>query len=277
MANLRIVPLNFFDDATLTATSEVAGMEIENAQVSARDAFWRSTSLVQQVVTGTWGGDGKMISAFAFFRHNAHGGTVRLQLYSDTALAAQVYDSGTVNVHDMVALGSFDWGVDPLGTTSTDPLVFESPYYLYFTAVAAAGFKITLDGDGGAGDSFWEVGRFWLGKYFEVGTNPNYGAELGWMQISERKRTRGGSLRSNASGRWRQFTFDLKQISTADRPTWLDMMAQAGLANDIVVSLFPVAGGRVERDYTVDGKFVSLDPIGYGLPWHSKRVTIEEV
>jgi hypothetical protein len=280
MANLRIVPLNWFDDvlaANLTASSEVAGMEVENAQLVARSKVWRSTATGAVTIDGTWGGDGRKCSAFALFRHNTHGGTVRLQLYSDAAWTTGVYDSTALTVSS-TALGDFDWGTDPLGTTSDDPLLYEAPYVIYFTPTTAASFRITLGGTPANGAAYWEIGRIWLGKYWEAATNMAPGMEIAWVQDDEQRRSRGGSLRSSSgAARWRALTLDLAAVSEGDRQTLMDLRAQVGRKKDVVVSAFPALGGRLERDYTLDAKFVAAEAIAYHYAFKSTRLALEEV
>jgi len=279
MANLRIVPLNWFDEATsLTATTEATGMDIENAQLTARSKFWRSTATGACTIQGNWNSDGRKTNAFALFRHNTHGGTVRVQLYSDAAWTTQIYDSTALTVPS-TALGSFDWGSDPLGTTSNDPLLYESPYVIWMAAdYSAVSFKITLGGTPASGEAYWQIGRIWLGKKWEAAYNPAPGVEMGWVQDADRYRSRGGSLRTSSSGaRWRTLTMNLGMVSASDRSTLLDMQAQVGLERDVVVSVFPALTGRLERDYVLDAKFAALDPIAHGYTVHSGRLALEEV
>lgn len=277
MANARVIPLNWADSADLVASSEAAGMEVENTQLTLRSKFWRTLGAGAQTLDGEWGGDGRKVNAFGLFRHNTHGGTVRLQLYSDSAWTTGIYDSTALTVPS-TALGDFDWGSDPLGTTSNDPLIYESPYVLWIGATyTAASFRITLGGTPANGDGYWQIGRVWLGKYWELNANMAPGMTIGWVQDAERRRSRSGSLRtSSGAARWRALAMDLRAINESDRATWMDAMAQVGYEKDVVFSAFPGIGGRQERDYVINGRFASLDAIDYQYAFKSKRVVIEE-
>jgi hypothetical protein len=280
VANLRIVPYNFHDDATLTADPVAADkFPVTNSQTTARDQVFRSTGLDDQVIKGTYSGDGRRANAFAFFRHNAHAGTVRLQLYSDDAWTTQVYDSTAITADTFGAfdsLGDFDWGFDFLGSAADDPLALESPFILYFDTTEFLSYEITFSGFA-SGLGCLEVGRIWLGKYFESAINPAYGVALGVGENTSRVRTHGGSNRTTQGARWRTFAIDLNYMDEADRPIWLDIMQKLQTSRDFVLSLFPGAGGRQERDYLLNGKFTTLDAIYYQQAFRTKRLQGEEI
>jgi len=273
MANLRIVPQNWFDEAvSLTVTSEASTtMEIENAQITPRGAFWRSTSTAAQTIQGNWNNVVRKCNVFAVFRHNWRGGTVRLQLYSDTAWTTQVYDSTALTVSSTPA-GSYDWG----NATGVDPLLADAPYVLFFTeATTAKSFRITTGGT--PADAYWQASRIWLGRYFEFTTNMYIGMGLTCVDEAEQSRSRGGSLRTAAGGKWRRLMLDFKFMSEAERQTWVDLEGVCGRDRDVVVSALAATTGRKERDHTLNAMFASLDPVLYGISVHQKRVVLEEV
>lgn len=277
MANLRICPVNHLDASdTLTATNEVAGMEVTNLQFTARNKFWRSSSTASMTLQGKWSGSSRILSAFGMFRHNCHPGTVRLYLFTSTSWTTQVYDSGALNVQPTVSAGAYDWGHDPGGSTATDPFKLSTDFSHYFSPVTAGSWRVVLAGTAPA--SYWQIGRIFLGTYFEATTNPDYGMTLGWVHDAARSRSRGGSLRTSGAGStFRSLAFDLAYISEAQRSTWLDIMRTCGVERDVMVSVFPAVGERLERDYLINGKFAAQDHISYLLPEHRKRVVIEEL
>jgi len=273
MANLRIVPRNWFDEAVnLTVTSEASTtMEIENAQITPRGMFWRSTSTAAQTIQGNWNNVVRKCNVFAVFRHNFRGGTVRLQLFSGNDWTTQVYDSTALTVSSTPA-GSHDWG----NVTGVDPLIADAPYVLFFTeATTAKSFRITTGGT--PADAYWQASRIWLGRYFEVTTNMDVDMGLTWVDDAEQSRSRGGSLRTAAGGKWRRLMLDFTFMSEAERQTWVDLEGVCGRDRDMVVSAFPSLTGRRERDYSLNCVFADLDPTLYGISVHKKRVVLEEV
>lgn len=277
MANLRISPVNHLDSSdTLTATNYVTGMEITNVQLTPRSKFWRSSSTAGMTLQGKWTGATRRLSSFGMFRHNCHSGTVQLLLYTNTDWTSPAYDSTALNIQPSVSAGSYDWGHDPGGSTATDPYKLNTEFSHYFTPTTAGSWRVVLGGT--PPSSYWQIGRLFLGTYLEATTNPDYGASLGWVNDGERSRSRGGSLRTSGTGStYRALSFDLNYIEEAQRSVWLDIMRTCGIERDVMVSMFPSVGERLERDYLINGKFAAQDPLFHALPLHRKRVVIEEL
>jgi hypothetical protein len=53
-------------------------------------------------------------------------------------------------------------------------------------------------------------------------------------------------------------------------------MKQAGLAQDVLFSVFPTGTGRNKRDYTINGHLASLEPITWIETRRTGRLTITE-
>lgn len=269
MANLRICPINYFDEA------EASGIgTIPNAQLVARDAVARTSSPADVTISGHWNGNGRRLDSFFLFRHNGHGGKVRLQLFTNPDYTAQVYDSGTNEIYPLTAIES-EWGISPLGFASNDQLGPESPYSLFFTAATCSSFKITLTRCQGP---YWELGRVFLGKYIEAPYNPEHGMSFGWQTTAKQKRSRGASLRTQGGGRWRELRADMHYESDADRALWRDMLGQIDLDEDVAISIFPGAGGRPERDHTFNAQLQQHSPFNWANPvFNESVITFTEV
>lgn len=83
MANLRIVPKNYFDLATLTESPAMLdGSSILNSQLVARDKVAQSAGLNTQTITGHFGGNGYLVDSLFLFRHTGHGGKLRFNVYN---------------------------------------------------------------------------------------------------------------------------------------------------------------------------------------------------
>lgn len=267
--NIRIVPRNFHDEATLTASTEATLFPVTETQNSARDNVWRSTSTATATISGTFSRS-RVVNFFGMFYHRNQGSSIRVQCYTDAAWssAATGGDTGTVSINKVVG-GSgdtgFQWGDDPYGTGQYDPLIAEQPYWYYFPAnVTLQSYKVTFSSHVTTfwSDAFWHTGRLWLGKYFQPRINPAYnGNGLAWQDNTERNRTRGGSLRTNVGFRWRQMKMTLEEVDETESPVWFDILARSGTGKDLVVSLFPEDGTRRERDNIACCKFKSLNDI----------------
>lgn len=282
MANLRIVPRNFHDEATLaTELAPVTGYPIANTQDTQRSRVWRSTAGTNQYIAGTYADGLLRTASFAgFFRHRCHGGNVRLQLYSDAAYTTQVYDSGTVAIINVTPTDGLDWGITPyVGGTAIDPFITDAPFWLWFSGTPHRSFKWSFSSNVSTyGYAYWQVCRFFLGNYFSLTYNPQYGITLGVVDQTDRNRSRGASLRTNVGPSWRTMTMDLARIPESERAAWLDIMKYLGTGRDFVSSLFPGEATRRERDHTINCKFTSLDPLErWHLQYLKKRLQFEEV
>lgn len=269
MANFRVLPYNHHDFATLTNTVATAsGFFVTDTQNYNRSKVWRAGSTADQSIKGTLPA-AVAASGFMIFLHNCAGANVRLQLYSDAAWVTQVYDSTALPFNNVSADSSYDWGV-----SNTDPLRSRAPYFLWFAVTTFRSYTITFSTNvGGA----WQCARIWLGKYFESSFNPTFGAPLGVATNADKGRTRGGSVRANAGEKWRIFNCEFGVMRESDRAVWMDIMGYCGVNKDMVVSLFPTDGTRMERDYTINGVMSGLDPIGRQVSYLTKRMQFEEV
>ncbi len=278
---LRLVPYNFFDDATLaTELAPVDGFSIENTKDVERSRVWRSTGSADQYVSWTFDDDiSRTASFFGFFRHRCHGGNVRFVLYSDAGWSSIAYDSGTNATIKVIPTDGYNWGFDAYGGSGLDPYLTESPYYSWFTPTAHKSGRAYFSGNVGTyGYAYWQVCRFFLGKYFEPSFTAQYGAMLKAVSQSDRNRSRGGSLRTNIGPRWKESVMDLIRIPDVDRKAWLDIQERLGVDRDFVLSLFAGAGTVEERDNTVNCMFSAPDALERWFPGYLKRrIQIEEV
>lgn len=280
-ANLRIVPRNFHDEATLSVTEAAGSFPISETQNHARDSAWRSATTGTVTVSGTFT-RARTANFFGMFRHRCHGGKVQLELFSDTAWISSVYDSTALAVNKIVG-GSGDtayaWGDDPYGLGPYDPLFIESPYWLWFATQTFQSYQITLsDHSTTFWPDYWQISRLWLGKYFEPRINPSYdGHGLGWVDNGDNNRTAGGSLRSNLGARWREGKMTLNSVDEHESPVWMDITANSRTGKDVVSSLFPEDGTRRERDNILCCKFASLDPLGRQVGRLTKNLAIREL
>lgn len=281
---IRLVPRNFHDDATLTTQlAAVSGFPVENTQDTQRTRVWRSEDGSDQYINGTYD-DGLLRDAgfFGFFRHRCHGGSVRLQLYSDAAWSAQVYDSGFNDIINMTPTDGFNWGVDIYsdGNSDIDPFITETPYWIWFSSSAPhLSYKISFSGNVSTyGYDYWQISRIVLGPYKALPYTALYDFPLGIVNQTDRNRSRGGSLRTNRGVDWRTLQLDIKRVPEGERADWMDIKHYMGTSRDGVISVFPEEGTRKERDNIFNFKFSAIDPV---LQWHhdyvSTRLQIEEV
>lgn len=282
MTRMRIVPRNYHDEALITPSSTVSGFPAANTQNSMRSRVWRTVDSSTATLDGVWADSiARRPRFFGMFLHHCHGGKIRLQLYSDLAWTTQVYDSTAldiVNVNSVPTEGA-DWGYDPFATGRLDPFIEDAPYWLWIpSAVNAKSYRITLSNHVATyARTFWQVSRFYLGPYVELGSyQPQYGLTMGYVDQTDRNRSRGGSLRTNHGASWRVMDLNLGALDETERAAWIDVFRYCGTGRDFVISLFPEDGTRKERDYTINGKFIALNPIGREVNRLTTKLAIEE-
>lgn len=290
-ANLRIAPYNIWDDLTLTNTEEAEAFPITNTQTIRRSKIFRSNEIDDEETVYILGTAPSVDESFInlranclfLFRHNLWGHEINVQLYDGTTIGAIGEESPTVLVYETTATtvaysspGTYDWGYpdtsDPL---RLDPMRNSSPFVLWFPATYAFQ-QIAITITSAADDFTPEVGRFFLGNYHEVELNPDYGLLLGIETNGDAVRTRGGSLISSPGEHWKTLSAEFNRLSEAERALWLDIMRMNGTHRDFAMSVFPEDGTRLERDYTMNAKFTSLEAIGMEVSWRTKKLSAKE-
>lgn len=279
-ANVRIVPRNFWDLMELSGSiAPASGFEYTNTQSTDRSLVWRSPDTTGQSLKGSLAGSSVTINCAFLFRHRCHGGNVRFRAFSNADwTGTTLVDTGIVNVFAPVATG-YDHGYsDTSGMDTHDPLGIEAPYFVYFNQ--ASGVKsVQWDFSSKSttyGYGYWEVGRPFIGNYYEFTRNPVYGLSWALGDNDEKVRTRGGSNQGAKGERWAVLDMSFDVLDESEMPTVVDIQRICQTTSDVVVSIFPGQGGRLERDHTINGTFASLDAIGRQVGRLTNRVRIEE-
>lgn len=268
-ANVRIVHVNDHDAATLSVSSPAAtGFPIEYTQNARRGKVWKTTSNAGQSFTGVWP-ETRTVSHFSMHRHLNHAGSVRFQLFSDAGATTQVYDSTALSCAPWTPTETY---FDSLGRN--DPFQYLYPYDLWFAETAARSYKVTFSGT--PAQSYWQIARVCVGRYFELAVNPDYGFQLGWQDQTENGRSRGGSLFTNKGDLWRTLIGNLNSVAATELGTWADAYVQAGTAQDVMISPFPDDTTRKRPLHTMMARFMSLDVLGHEVSRFTKAIKFEE-
>ena len=275
-ANLRIVPLNHWDAATLSTSAALAtGYPITNTQNSIRESVARTTSNAAQDWKATWGAAPVRTATFiGIFAHTAGGpastGTFRLQLFSDAAWSSSVYDSGALSANNITPAEVYDFGI-----STNDPFAGQWPFWIRFTEKTFR--SATISWGGTPLQNSFQASRVFIGKHKEVAVNPDYGMTLGYLDNTKKNRSLGGSSRRNVGALWRVMNLDLNRINENERATWLYLYRLLGTGRDFVIDGFPADGTTLERDHLFNGTLSALNPIGRQVSWLTTKLQVEEV
>lgn len=263
--SMRFLLDNKADGATLSSSDFAAGLPVANLQVEGRGKVARTSNATgTKTVLGNLAAAAS-INAIVLYRHNlTASATWRLYLYSGAnQTGTTLYDSTAV-------------------TPAPAASVFTGWSYafsvLYFTTAASVlSFKLELaDATNPAG--YLEAKRLVLGQYFEPAVNADYGLQLYWDDLSEQRRTLGGSVRTDARALYRVMAGSLSALTEAERASFMDAVRVAGKQREIFVAGFPGVTGAQERDYSLLGKFTRAPMMAHHqVSRHRADFAIEEV
>lgn len=276
--SIRIVTANLSDQAALSSAHFVSTLPVGNLQVEGRAKVARTTNATG---TKTINGDlasPALVGACVLYGHNLTSqATWRLRLWDGAGQTGTVvYDSTTVPATSAIGWGQFGWGAVPWGAS-----VFtgwgSAFSVLWFATVGALSFRLDItDASNPAG--YLQAKRLLLGPYFEPAVNVDLGMQLYWEEASVQRRTQASSLRTDPGPRYRVLNAYLGQLSDSERAVALETLRQIGMRTETFISIYPGAGGSLERDHSLLGKFTRMPAFANGTPSsHQAPITFEEV
>ena len=273
-ANIRLIYDNAADRATLAASPAlVTTLPVGNLQDPSRGKPARTTSTADQVITGDFPGI-ELIGGMAITRHNlSSSAQLRLELFASTGLGgALLFDSALFNAIPAFGWGEFGWGAAGWGGSVFDdwPDRFST---LYFVAVLARSFRLTIK-DAANPAGYMQIGRLFLGPYFEPSENMSYGLNCAPVEDSKQTRTDGGTLRTDPSGSYRRWSFSLDALPAEERVVITEIMRKQGKRKDMFLNCFPGVGGVKERDYAGAVKLTKLPDVPHDY-YNNWRAALE--
>lgn len=259
----RVVHRNRLDDATSLSASDAAiTLPVTNLQRQDRRVFRSAQVASATVITATWT-YGVTVKAVILHRHNlTTSSTWRVQLYSDTDCTTQIYDSGTVSAVSVVPWGQFIWGVDEWGGS-----IFQGWDHAYSEMYLAAqyvakGMKVTIsDPTNTAG--YIQAARLIVGPYYDMTYGANFGATWAKQTATKKWRSEDGAQRNDNPKSWRTFNCRLEFMTENDRSVIADICERNGDQNDLWISQVYGANSRINRDYAMLAKLVSIPSIDW--------------
>lgn len=274
-ARMRVVPYNDFDDAEVTCTVTLpTGFEVTNTQNTVRSDYLMTADVTSMEVRFVFP-EVRTINSLFLFRHYLHGANVRLYAYSDAGFsspASPFADSTSQTALCYTAGEDYVWSKG-----SNDPYEWDSPFWYYFADTDVRSGKIAISGTPNLISAYYRIGRIFMGKYFEVSINPDWGFEIGLQDLSRSHRTDGGTDRTTKGAFWKTMSMNLNDMTPSERATWLQVLKENGAAKDIAVSVYPGDGTSTERDHCVNCKMTGLDAIGNPDFGHlTKKLQLEE-
>lgn len=281
--NLRLIYNNIVSSATLTATNADTKYPVSNLLLDNKGLVFRSNAgtppaASQSVISCTWSTN-QAVSAVVLPYTNLKPGTdtVRIQCYSDTAMTAQIYDSGVVTVP---AQGT-ELYANTRGSAYRYSFGGGSYFSKYFTKLTTCkGLKITCTSNYIAGyDSYVEVGRVIVGDYWSPTYNTEFGLSVGIEDSSTSQRAQNGALITDIGTSYKTLSFNLNYLTEADRTVLFDIIRSVGTRGSLYVSLFPEDDNPIkEYTYQIYGRLTDLATISHPMyTMYASTINIQEV
>ncbi len=234
---LRIAYLNRADAATLTASPGAASTSpVRYLQNDSRLDMFSAVAVGSQAILGDWGGTAYTIGCMRLDRTNlVDGDTLRLQLYSDLGQLTEIGSRAAAA---------------PFATDLYDTWDYSNAELFFAPVAGVKSFKITV-----VSAAVFQASRLFLGPYTEAAINPEEGAAAGWIDLSEQKRLKSGTLAVNVGAMHRSLPFSMMVNTEATRAAWMEIGRYSGTSKTVWVSVFPGDGTALERDHSFMGKF----------------------
>lgn len=275
--NLRIIYNNVIDSsATLTSTSYNSGYDISNIKKDTKGVVWRSTPAVTSAsVNLTWS-SGQSISAIILpYTNLSSTATIRIRLYSDTALTTLIYDSGT-NIAVSALLANY---YNTSGANYRYAFGGGSCVRKYFSQINNCKAMQLDIADTNNADTFLEISRIIAGTYWSPKYNTEYGLAVGISDSSSKYRTQTGNLITDIGTSNKTLSFNLSYMDNSDRDVLFSIIKSIGTKKSVYVSLFPEDSDTTkELMYQVYGRFSDLATISNPMySMYASSINIEEV
>ena len=262
MPNLRIVSSNDADAATLSSGDFIASLPVGNLQIEGRARVARTLNVTgDKVINGDWP-TARIVSCSLLYRNNfTSAATMRVQVWDGAGQAGNlVYDSGVISALDAIGWGEFGWGMVPWGATVFYDWPEAFSVHWFSQVVSGRSFRITVN-DSANPAGYLQIKRLLIGAYFEPSVNVDYGMQLTWVDTSVQTRTQGKSINTDKRAQFRALSGNLGGLSVGERAAFFDMTRKVGLSSELFVSVFPAAGGAMERDHSLLCKFDKIPPV----------------
>lgn len=281
-APCRIIPVNVFDLATLTTTiAPYSGTPIANLQNPRRGRVgrWPAASGTQSI-KGTWNGQGFQVGGVSGDGFNLEpAALVRFRGWANADWTGTLLvDTGSVAPYNAAALGSFQWGRDPLGSSIFDSYLGYKYWVAWFARATIASFQIDIT-DTTNSWQYVEVRRAVLGDYIETSYNASFGTSAGWASKTEQDEADGGSLFANRKLPRRMVKGSLDFLTPTERQSVYDFTRYVEAGKNFLITFQAGEGAGLERDLTLpQAKFVSPVPMAnwVNAQTHSLPFTIVE-
>lgn len=244
--------LILLNDATqtsaLSATGTVAGLGVANLKTDPKGEICRFSG-TSGTITATWTSPVQVGSVVIPACNFSASSTIRVRVYSDSAGATLVEDTGVMLAAPGTILGN--WGFDlPL---NVNHFVEGSSLVQVHLQQQRLVQRVVIDFTN-PGNTVTDISRLLIGAPMEFKVTADFGASAGVVDSSLNSRAASGDMKTDWGPRNRKLTFEMSWLPEGDRERASRIMQQ-GIGKWIFVSLTPEEVDPIKKaDYSIYGK-----------------------
>lgn len=251
---IRVITENLARQATLTATPpehNILNMPVENLQNSNRTLSFRSTAIDAVGVTISFElATRRRMSAVVLDGHNLRVGDLwKIRSWAGPGKTGDLYETEWLEAMVPKTAGELNWGIDNLSSTVFDD--WDRAYSVAWMGSEAVQSGEILIISNGNEDGYIDINRMLIGQAASPERNFAFGYELDYLDTSTHEMTEGGSSKTDPGFLRRTISLSLPRFVDYERSAWADFMRLSSKYSEIFISLFPEAGGKLERDYSM--------------------------
>lgn len=255
MSNLRLVYINQADLAsTLTASNTSGALSAALMRTDEKGEAHRSTG-TSVSYTLTWASN-VTIGAVALPATNLSAtATVRVRLYSDTAMTTLIADTGTVTACPGLDLATSLWTLTTARNVNSFAYGGASKSSFWFTtqpSTVRACLIDLVDSSNSAG--YIDCARIVAGPYWEPAINADYGASYQLVDDTKNSRSDSGSLYSDRGTVSELLVLKLSYLTFEERTQLGKLIRGNGIWKPVFISVFPEDTTNLEQTYQIYGK-----------------------
>lgn len=285
MGKITLGLANYADEATLSGGSWMASLPRSNLQSRRLSKVARtSNALATSTKFDIALTKARPVRVLALVAHNLSvSSTVRIVGDDAADFATPLYDSGAVLMWPAGVIPSdlLEWEDDNfwLGTISEEAIAgYRAPFILLLPSTVTARYWRVEITDAGNSDGWVHIGRLYIANAWTPEYNFQYGADLGFGDVSSFETSLTGEEFFEARRKRRKFKFNLGNLSLAEGYTSaLELDRLAGTTGEVLVVADPADTTNAPRRNFL-GRLTSLSGLAHQSPMlMSKSYELAEI
>lgn len=262
MANVRILHNKPSDAGTFSGGSWLSTLPLANLVTKQVSRVARSTNAVATSTKFVVDmGRPFSISQMILIGHNlSSSATIRWRLSDSSGGAPALYDATTPAQTPTIPFGSLPWGAMPWD--GIDPTIYPGgrinihnmpdPVYARYILIDIV--------DTSNADGYIQIGRFIAGDPWSPRVNMNWDPQVGYIDDSKARRSRGGQLYVSEQRRRRQMSLQFDWLSENEAMAAMNIMLRLGIGGDVFITYDSDDADATLFQRSFYASLVKLDP-----------------